>query len=304
MTSQHEPTPPAGDPDSIYRAPASRTGFAPQGDSLAAYVGPKNAEFYSRLFDRFKTQNSTVSWNWPAFVVTGFWLLYRKMWLNALLYWFALPIVLTLLSVAVSFAAGEVAGNIFYYATYLSISLLLVPMFANWIYYRHAQGKVGKVASVTASAEQQAAELARIGGTSSVVLVVIPFVGIAIVGILAAIAIPAYQDYTIRAQVAEGLNLASGAKAAVAKTYVATGAFAMDNESAGLDAADAISGMYVSSIAIDRGVIVITYGNQALPVIHGDTILLEPVPEGEEMLRWTCTSPAIAPKHLPASCRR
>ena len=71
MTSQHEPPPPAGDPDSIYRAPESKTGFVPQGDALTAYVGPKNAEYYARRFDRFKTENSAVSWNWPAFFVTS-----------------------------------------------------------------------------------------------------------------------------------------------------------------------------------------------------------------------------------------
>ena len=58
---------------------------------------------------------------------------------------------------------------------------------------------------------------------------------VAIIGILAAIAIPAYQDYTVRSQVTEGLNLASDLKAAVAETFAQTGSWPADNSALGLD---------------------------------------------------------------------
>ncbi|HEX2139136.1 MAG TPA: pilin, partial [Woeseiaceae bacterium] len=91
---------------------------------------------------------------------------------------------------------------------------------------------------------------------------------VAIIGILAAIAIPAYQDYTIRAQVSEGLNLASGAKVAVAEYYQNNGAWPSCNDlatcadNAGLPAATTITGNYVSQVAVGaNGVITATFSN-------------------------------------------
>src|SRR5210317_654063 len=86
---------------------------------------------------------------------------------------------------------------------------------------------------------------------------------VAIIGILAAIAIPAYQDYTIRAQVSEGLNLASGAKAAVTEYFQDQGIAPADNATAGLEDADQITGKYVSLVTVANGVITVTYSNVA-----------------------------------------
>jgi len=86
---------------------------------------------------------------------------------------------------------------------------------------------------------------------------------VAIIGILAAIAIPAYQDYTIRAQVTEGLNLAGSAKAAVSESYGSNGVWPANNLAAGVGVATDIQGKYVSSILVTNNLITITYGNNA-----------------------------------------
>ena len=87
---------------------------------------------------------------------------------------------------------------------------------------------------------------------------------VAIIGILAAIAIPAYQDYTIRAQVSEGLNLMGACKAAVTEFYQDQGAFPGDNATAGLEAAANISGKYVTQVAVSgAGLCASTYGGDA-----------------------------------------
>ena len=91
---------------------------------------------------------------------------------------------------------------------------------------------------------------------------------VAIIGILAAIAIPAYQDYTIRAQVSEGLNLAAAAKAAVAEDFLNEGVPPINRTDAGMTAnAGDTSGKYVLSVEVGNtapaGVILITYGNEA-----------------------------------------
>ncbi|MCP5327695.1 MAG: pilin [Steroidobacteraceae bacterium] len=112
---------------------------------------------------------------------------------------------------------------------------------------------------------------------------------VAIIGILAAIAIPAYQDYTIRSQVTEGLNLASAAKAAVSETFGSNGTWPTDNASAGLSAATDIQGKYVSSVTVGAGgVITIAYGNDVNGAITGDTLALTPYTSTSGDISWQC----------------
>ncbi len=86
---------------------------------------------------------------------------------------------------------------------------------------------------------------------------------VAIIGILAAIAIPAYQDYLIRSQVSEGLTMASAAKAGVSEFYANRGTWPADNSEAGLGDASTIQGKYVESIEIASGGITVTFGNES-----------------------------------------
>jgi type IV pilus assembly protein PilA len=112
---------------------------------------------------------------------------------------------------------------------------------------------------------------------------------VAIIGILAAIAIPAYQDYTIRAQVTEGLNLASSAKASVAESFGSDGSFPGTNAAAGLaDPAD-INGKYVSAVEVlAGGQIQITYGNDVNDTIDTMTLLLTPYTSANGDVAWRC----------------
>jgi type IV pilus assembly protein PilA len=129
---------------------------------------------------------------------------------------------------------------------------------------------------------------------------------VAIIGILAAIAIPAYQDYTIRAQVTEGLNLASDLKAAVGEVYADTGTgTGINSGSMGIPASDYKSGKYVTSIEVGNGTITITYGGSANAKIHGKTLTLVPSVNQNDDVIWTCggTGTSLEEKYLPASCR-
>ncbi|ENW3900928.1 prepilin-type N-terminal cleavage/methylation domain-containing protein, partial [Neisseria gonorrhoeae] len=78
---------------------------------------------------------------------------------------------------------------------------------------------------------------------------------IAIVGILAAVALPAYQDYTARAQVSEAILLAEGQKSAVTEYYLNNGKWPKDNASAGVASASDIKGKYVESVTVENGVV-------------------------------------------------
>ena len=132
---------------------------------------------------------------------------------------------------------------------------------------------------------------------------------IAIVGILASIAIPAYEDYTIRAKVSEGLDLAQVAKLGVSETFNSTGGYpATDpaNASYGLPIASDISGTFVSSVsaAANTGVITIVFKGIAPGKVNsGDTVLLTPNSSLNGALQWSCNGNDIPAKYVPANCR-
>jgi type IV pilus assembly protein PilA len=112
---------------------------------------------------------------------------------------------------------------------------------------------------------------------------------VAIIGILAAIAIPAYQDYTIRAQVSGGMNLAAAAKAAVAETFLNRGEAPADRLAAGMsDTATDTNGKYVESVEVEDGVITITYGHEANSALDGQSLTLTPWLTPDDSVAWQC----------------
>lgn len=130
---------------------------------------------------------------------------------------------------------------------------------------------------------------------------------VAIIAILAAIAIPAYQDYLVRSQVSEGAVLADGAKTAVAEFYSNKGTLTNTggNASVGLATAASISGKYVSSLTVaTTGIISAAYGGpKASTKIPTSAILVISPVTSAGSISWTCKSTTIDPKYLPTSCR-
>ena len=128
---------------------------------------------------------------------------------------------------------------------------------------------------------------------------------IAILGILMAIAIPAYQDYTVRAKVSEGMNVAGAAKLAVAETRQTAGKWPANNKAAGLPDKASINGNNVASVEVASGKITITYKGEAALANPNDTVVLSPSFTGGS-ISWTCDADAgtkVVSKYLPASCR-
>ena len=135
---------------------------------------------------------------------------------------------------------------------------------------------------------------------------------VAIIAILAAIALPAYQDYTIRSQVSEGSVLSDGAKTAIAEFYTNKGTFPGSNTSAGLAAPISINGKYVSSVDAGTipGVIQATYSstgtNVANAKINGQILAFSAVAVSTGgSIAWHCGTnhTTVTAKYLPTSCR-
>ncbi|HET7843041.1 MAG TPA: pilin [Xanthomonadales bacterium] len=127
---------------------------------------------------------------------------------------------------------------------------------------------------------------------------------IAILGILLAIAIPAYSDYTVRARVSEGLYLATTAKTAVSEARISTGSYPSTNQEAGLS--DSISSTFVTSLTVGAGgTILVTFdtGTGKIPELGGNnTVLLTPNFTGSTV-RWECNGGTVESRFMPSRCR-
>ncbi|WP_428992317.1 pilin [Rhodanobacter thiooxydans] len=129
---------------------------------------------------------------------------------------------------------------------------------------------------------------------------------VAIIAILAAIAIPAYQDYLIRTQASEGVTMMDGAKVGVTEFFANTGRLPTNNTSAGLSSATSITGKYVASVTVgNTGIITSKFNTtQANKAIQGTEINLSPATLNGVVV-WAChpgtTAPAL--KYLPTTCR-
>jgi type IV pilus assembly protein PilA len=294
-----------------------------RGADYQVAIGP-NTGYYLPRFEAFDRGASAASWHWPAFFVTTPWFLYRKMYLPGILNIVYPCALLVLCSIASGFLLGPIRAHpaLFglVFLALLAAPWFLLPIYANALYHRHV-GKIidGIPRSVAQIPEKRVARLERDGGTGVGVMIGIcagvGFFFLFIVGVLAAIAIPAYQDYTIRAQVTEGLNLAGPIKAEVAEHYAKTGSWP---EQADLSGA-VPSAKYVSQIVVKGGSVIIVYGNFANAKLQKQGLALAPAVSAQGDVVWLCgnrkappgmtrtaNGPAgsdIPDKYLPSTCR-
>jgi len=129
---------------------------------------------------------------------------------------------------------------------------------------------------------------------------------VAIIGILAAIAIPQYQDYTIRARVSEAVNLASAAKTAVGEFFNANGVMPTSANSAGYTSpsTELVSAIAITAPTASTALIRVTLtGSSKLGAAAGQTLDLNGSGASAGAVTWTCTAPSTMIKYVPANCR-
>jgi len=143
---------------------------------------------------------------------------------------------------------------------------------------------------------------------------------VAIIGILAAVSLPAYQDYTTRAKVAEAIALVAELKPRVAEYYRDKGRFPLNNKQAGVPDAKLILGNHVSGVVIENGALHISMGNKVAAHIDGKILSLRPIVvlgSPESPMSWVCgddsvpsgmeaigeNKTSLKAVHLPSACR-
>jgi type II secretory pathway pseudopilin PulG len=281
--------------------PDDGTGF----DEAAwrALIGPR-VEYY---LPRFRAQHDSgrrAHWHWPTFFVTFWWLLYRKMWLWAAGYYFVLPFLFAIVFVVVAvMTGGHNAAQVFgglWLASFV-IMMFVPPIYANAAYYVHCRSLIAKHRALGHSRERFLGQLEGRGGTSKVAVIFAAiFAFVPVIGILAAIALPAYQDYTKRAKSAQAIASGMVVARQVGSIFERTQHLPPSLDGLRQDSGSASS---VADMRLDpqSGVIAIdiVFGGTA----RGGTVYLIPTTEAGGKVTWRCRPAPEIRKLVPMSCR-
>lgn len=278
-------------------------GATDMGAYYKAALGPKNQDYYLRQFARFDADGRvSATWHWPAFFMTLWWLLYRKMWLVALSYFIVPYLFLWLMGTIAGVASGSAnimggAGYLLYWAGIVC----LPPMYANALYYNHCKKRISAARASTADVQRQLGDLSGKGGTSNIAIIfLLVFVFIALLGIVAAIAIPAYQDYTTKARVAQAYELGRSAADSVTRYYNRNQGLPGDLGEAGF-ASSLPPSVREISMNNQNGTLTVTMNGD---VVGGKSFFLEPALDEGGQLYWSCVSAEVRDRYLPQACRK
>ena len=265
-----------------------------------AFIGPKNQDYYLKRFAEFDAQGKPgATWHWPAFFITFYWMLYRKMWLPAILYFLSPYLIMSPIGIVGAVTKSDELIGLGYLA-WLAAMFIWPPLFANSLYYKRCKKKIAEALASSSDPQHQLGELTGKGGTSNAAAVIVAILAVvAIIGILAAIALPAYQDYTTRARTAEAITFGQQATDAVSRYYATNQSVPETLATAGFNLAVPAS---ISSAVVnpENGVVSLTFSQSP---INGKSLHFIPSLNSNDQVVWTCKSQDIPDKYLPQACR-
>lgn len=289
-----------------------RMGMGTRGDAGAiteeeawsAYIGERNTAYYLDRFERMK-RGGSAPWHWPGFFVTWYWMLYRKLWLAALAYFFLPTIVMAVLEGIVAASSrtpqGLAAGMGVLWVVYVVAWLAVPALIANRLVYGKAKKVIARARAAGGTRERVLMRIAGEGGTSNIVVIVIAVLSIVFtIGILAAVALPAYQTYTLKAKVSEAQGMGNEVTALVGRTYEETGALPADIDAV-VREAHSSSHRYVTGVHMDPGNGIVTLDVSVDPRHEGHLVYL-PHADDKRHVTWQCTTPDLQ-KLVTASCK-
>jgi len=275
-----------------------------------AAVGEAKADYYVPRFMAYEEAGKAgIGWNWPAFLVTFPWLLWRRMWGTAGLYFLA-PLVFSILIGIIGAFAGEASGAMLIGGLYIvfMLAMWIVPgMFGNAWYYAHCKSQIKEVSRREKVPAEQIAALEKKGGTSWIGLgIYLGFVvvGTALIGIAAAIAIPAYQDYTLKAKVSEAHEGIQQVLDQQAESYANNEQWlAIDEDELTIerDGGEPESVVTVSSDTESGEITAVLNYREAM--LEGKKITYTPYTDDDGSIVWGCSSDSLPEKLLPSQCR-
>ena len=276
-----------------------------QDEAWRLAIGPKAQAHYLDRFARLAA-GGAGGWHWPAALFTSGWLLYRKLYGRLVLYIVAsnaLPLALALLGGVVGKQLGaDSDGGAALLGLLVGWVLLIVwpGLKGNAWVYRSASHMIADVRSAGGTLAQQRAFIASRGGTNgAAVLVVLLVIGVPVIGILAAIALPAYQDYTVRARISQAVVSARQDSQRYAEAYAREGHVPVP-EAIAPPASRAPS---VREVQVEQdGALTYTLG--APQIVAGLRFQLTPEVDAQgQITGWRCHSVDVPERYMPHQCR-
>lgn len=261
-----------------------------------AILGPMNQDYYLDMFAGFDRDGAmSATWHRHAFAASFFWLLYRKMWRETLIYFLAPCLLMPLL--------GVIGGTFlvtFGYVLYTVGIVFWLPMYANALYYKHCKKQIEMVSASSGDLQQQLGELSARGGTGNVARIgVLALVSVLVLGILGAIVMSAYQSYTVKSRTAKAYALGERAASKVSDFYMSHRAIPTSLSETGFSEP---TPTYIRVIGMSprNGAVTVTMDG---PVVGGQSFTLEPSLGEGSKINWGCTSEQILEQYLPQQCR-
>lgn len=256
-------------------------GFSNELNLLGVYVGEKKQAYYLKRFQEFeKNGSASATWHWPALFVTFWWLLYRKMWSFAVVYFVILIIV------------RSMPANFFSFV--ISIALLVGPaLFANAVYYHHCKKKVREAQQELSDDSAIVERLLVTGGVSRPVpIVAIVLSLIFFLGVVFAVAIPAYQDYLLRGKATQAFQQANAVKMQVEEYFSQNQQMPVT-----LNVSKPSIGV-IDNLSVVDGKIEVQLSNE----LHNKYFYLIPRVDSTRLV-WRCESDKTIQRYLPKECR-
>lgn len=265
---------------------------------LLAAIGP-GAEHYLPIFlAREQGCRGTIGWHWPAFFTTFFWMLFRKMYGLAFAY-LAIAVVLAQLAAPLLVINLGTAGAVL--ATLIYLGLAVLPaLYAGSLYHRHCRKVIAFTQRYQPEPQRQLRQIELSGGTSGVAVpLIVLLASVPLIGVVAAIAMPAYQEYTTRSVTTAAHTQLRAAAASLDGYYQLHGRLPASLADAGVAPGQATQGLPLE--LHPDGMLSVTLVQPR--AVAGKALQLQPMLNDRGERAWRCSSPDIQDRLLPMACR-
>ena len=282
-------------PGKFQRVQESSEGTGNTAEYYKAILGPVNQDYYLDMFAGFDRAGAvSVIWHRDAFFASFFWLLYRKMWREALIYFLAPYLLMPLL--------GVIGGPFLVTLGYMLYTIGIVfwlPMYANALYYKHCKKQIATASTSSGDLQQQLDELSAKGGTIDLARMrVVALVSVVVLCILAAIVMSVYQGYSVKSRMAKAYAMGELAAGKVSDFYISHRVIPTSLSEAGFSEPTPTYIRVIGMSPRNGAVTVMMEG----PVVGGKSFTLEPSLGEGGKLNWSCMSEQIQEKYLPQQC--